>query len=167
MRNRGRPPRPADQQAVALRLERRHVEILDEIIRERIKEELKAGEMVVQNRAAADGQVYVLERQVNLPAERRRLFGEIVELYQRLHSALTVKIVAPCESDAPERKREADAWIATLEARLTDEAPVGVQVALAKRVLRRMNEPDRNVLQGVLRAARLARAGSTDDGETS
>ena len=141
--------------------------MLDEIIRERTKEEFRAGQRVVRKRAAADGKVYVLEQQVNLAVERRQLFGEIVEWYQRLHGALTVKVVAPCESDAPERKREADEWVATLESRLTDEAPVGVQVALAKRALRRIDKQDPEPLVRLLRAARAADAGDTDDGETS
>ena len=169
MAKRGRPSTPAAQQTVVLRLEQQHVAILDTIIRQRIREELEAGRMVVQQRAAADGKTYALERQINLAVERRRLFGEIVELYQRLRDALTVQVIAPCESDDPERHREAADWIAGLESRLTDEAPVGVQLALARRALRRMDRQDRDPapIARLLRAARAAGEEMRDDDETS
>ena len=101
-----------------------------------------AGQEAVRKRAAADGKGYRLEREVNPSVERRRLVGEIVTWYQRIHTALTVKVVAPCESD-PEMRREADEWATTLEERLTDEAPAGVRLTLLERALRRGVQPDR------------------------
>ncbi len=161
---RGRPPTPSDEQAVMLRLERRHVAILDELVRKRARAEFSIGQRLVEQRGAADGEAYTLERRVNLTAERRQLFGEIVEWYQRLHAAPTVKVVAPCESD-PESRREAAAWVEAVEARLTDEAPVGIQVALARRALGRLDREDSETLVRVLRAARARRGkpGADDD----
>ncbi len=168
MPKRGRPPTPDPKQTVVLRLEQQHVAILDDMIRERIPEELEAARTVVRKRATDDGKTYVLERQINIAVERRRLFGEIVKKHKELREALKVTVIAPCESDDPERRREAAEWVAGLESRLTDEAPVGVQVTLAKRALRRMDRQDRDPapIAGLLRAVRAAGEEMRDDDET-
>lgn len=141
--------------------------ILDEIIRDRLRKEQRAGQEAVRKRAAADGKRYRLERDVNTSVERRRLIGEIVTWYQRIHTALTVKVVAPCESDDPEMRREADEWATTLEERLTDEAPAGVRLTLLERALRRGVQPDPDTVTQVLRSLRAAKSENRDDGETS
>ena len=163
----GRPTTPADQRAVPVGLEQQTVAILDEIIGDRLRKEQRAGQEDVRKRAAADGKRYRLERDVNPSVERRRLVGEIVTWYQRIHTALTVKVVAPCESDDPEMRREADEWATTLEERLTDEAPAGVRFTLLERALRRGVQPDPDTVTQVLRSLRAAKSENRDDGETS
>ncbi len=167
MRKGGRPATPAEQRAVPVGLERQTVAILDEIIRDRLNEDFRVSQDAVRIRAAEDGQTYMLERQVNKAVERRRLVGEIVTWFHKIHTALTVKVVAPCVSDDPDTRREASEWATALEERLTDEAPAGVRFTLLERALRRGIQPDPEIVAQVLRSLRTARPENRDDGGTS
>ncbi len=78
----GRPPTPADQQATPVRIERRHVAILDELIRDDVSRVFSAGMKAEEEQAQAQGtlppgETYYLERRVHLATERRRLLGEL------------------------------------------------------------------------------------------
>ena len=109
------------------------------------------------------GETYYLERRVHLATERRRLLGELIEWYRDVYAAARVRILAPFETNDPQRKREVAEWRAKEEARLSEEAPDAVKVALAKNELRRMERDDPEALVRVLRAGRAAEAGDTDD----
>lgn len=168
-RRAGRPPTPSDRQAVPVRLERRHLRILDSIIREDAARAFAASLAVADNRASTDlppGDSYHVERRVHLATERRRVLGLIIDWYETVRVAPAVKILAPNDSDDSTTREEIAEWIAKEEERLTAMAPSAVRIALAKRELRRMEREEPETLEQVLRAARAATEGATDDRES-
>lgn len=165
----GRPPTPTDRQAVPVRLERRHLRILDLIIREDAARAFAASLAVADNRASTDlppGETYHVERRVHLATERRRLLGLIIDWYEAVRVAPAVKILAPNDNDDPATRKEIAEWIAREQERLTATAPTAVRIALAKRELRRMEREEPETLEQVLRAGRAATEGATDDRES-
>ena len=158
----GRPPTPDDQQAVAVRLERRHLAMLDSYLQDDLRAEIRVSQRMVEKKTAADGKSYFLERRVHLPTERRRLLGRILEWYGSVHQTSTVRILAPIETEDPARNREVEDWIAREEARLTEHAPDAVKVALAKIQVRRMEREDPAALVRLLRAGRAAKRGNAE-----
>ncbi len=164
---RGRPPAPDSEQAVvSLRLRRPDLETIDWLVLRRLPAEFRAVEKAVRKRAERDGKVYVVERQMDKAVERRRLVGEVLQRERQVEEALTVTIRAPCASDDPAWQPEVDEWISTMQARLTEEAPIGIQVALARRTLSEGGTRDREAIERASRAA-LAAAKSKPQGETS
>lgn len=159
----GRKPTPADRQAIPVGIERRHLDVVDEILKEDLRDEFRVSRRAVTERAEVDGKTYHLERRVHIPSERRRLLGEMVEFYRKHRAASTVKVFAPCESDDSETRREVDEWAATWEAKLTGMAPAACQVALARNALRRMEQQDPDALIRVLRAMQAQESGGSDD----
>ena len=143
-----------------MRIEQRHLAMLDELLQDDLRIELRVSRDAVQRQASKDGKSYYLERRVHLPSERRRLLGEIVEWYRDLRAASTVRLVVPREGEDAVTKRAVDEWVAHEEARLTDRAPKVVQVALAKSTVRRLEREDPEALVRMLRARR-----ATDQGE--
>ena len=170
-KKRGRPSTPADQQAVPVRIERRHVEKLDEIIRAEVATVFAAGLAAAEQRGRdtlQPGETHYLERRVHLATERRRLLGRIVEWYYQLHAASTVQVVVPCWADDSIRDHEAIAdWIACEELRLTTEAPHIVKVILAKNRLRRIERDDPDELVRLLDVGRSTSAEDTGDSDAS
>ena len=153
---------PDDQQAVAVGIERRHLAMLGSFLREDLEEEFRVSRPAVDKRTAEDGKEYFVERRVHLPTDRRRLLGRILEWYAELRAPSTVRVVAPCGSADPDRKREVDEWVAREEARLTKEAPDGTQLALARHDSRRLERDDPDAFVRVWAAGRAAKPGSTD-----
>ena len=165
----GRPPTPTDRQAVPVRVERRHLRILDGIIREDAARAFAASLAVADDRASTDlspGETYHVERRVHLATERRRLLGLIIDWYEAVRIAPAVKILAPNDSNDPATRKEIAEWIAREEERLTATAPTAVRIDFAKRELRRMEREDPETLEQVLRAGRAATEGATDDRES-
>ena len=150
----GRPAKSPDRHAISVRIEQRHLTMLDELLQDDVRIEFRVSREAVQKRAAADGKYYYLERRVHVPTERRRLLGEIVEWYRDLRAASTVKILVPREGEDPATERAVDEWVSHEESRLTERAPAVVQVALAKIALRRLERQDPEALVRILRAGR-------------
>ncbi len=163
----GRKSTPADRQAIPVGIERRHLDMVDEILKEDLREEFRVSRRAVTERAEADGKTYYLERRVHVPSERRRLLGEMVEFYRKHRAASAIKVFAPCESNDPDERREVDEWVATWEAKLTEMAPAASQAALARNALRRMEQHDPAALMRVLRAVQAAESGGVDDDESA
>ena len=165
----GRPPTPTDRQAVPVRLERRHLRILDSIIRAHAASAFAASLAVAGDRASTDlspGEAYHVERRVHLATERRRVLGLIIDWYETVRVASAVKILVPNDAEDPTTRKEVTAWIAREEARLTAKAPAAVRIALARRELRRLEREEPDELERVLRAGRAATEGTTGDRES-
>ena len=136
--------------------------MLDSFLREDLQEEFRMGRTMVERQAAADGQAYDVVRRVHVPTDRRRLLGRILEWYAGFRAPSTVRVVAPCGSADPDRIREVDEWCAREEARLTEEAPDAIKVALARNGLRRMEREDPDALVRLWHAGREVDKEGTD-----
>ena len=139
----GRPITPDARQAAAIvRLERRHVERLDAIIRERST----AGDPVL--RQVADRETSDADRPagraeqntINFPHERRRLLGDLIDYY--LSDAVIypteVRLLVPDVGTSFDVLSRTIAWERTEGERVTRTAPVEVQVALRENQLRHL-----------------------------
>ena len=110
----GRKPTPTHRQAIPVGIERRHLDMVDEIIKEDLREEFRVSRRAVTERAEAGGKTYRLERRVHIPNERRRLLGEMVEFYRKHRAASAIKVFAPCESTDADERREVNEWVADM-----------------------------------------------------
>lgn len=163
----GRPPTPADQHAISIRIEQRHVGMLDEIIRDDAAALFRAGLKAVEQRGRETlkpGDTYHLERRVHLATERRRLLGHIIEWFCEVRAATTVKVVVPCANDDTIRDHEEVAsWVEREESRLTASAPDIVKEFFASNELRRLEREDPAELVRLLDRARRASAEDAND----
>ena len=162
----GRRPTPTERQAVPVRLERRHLRILDSIIRANVASAFAASLAVADDRASTDlspDDTHHVERRVHLATERRRILGLIIDWYEAVRVASTVKILVPNDAKDPTTRKAVSEWVAREEERLTAKAPSDVRIALAKRELRRMEREEPEELERVLRAGRAATEGTAGD----
>ena len=139
----GRPFTPDNRQATAIvRLERRHVERLDAIIRERST----AGDPVL--RQVADRETSDADRPagraeqntINLPHERRRLLGDLIDyhLSDAVLYPTRVRLLVPDVGTSFDALSRTIAWEKTESERVTRTAPVEVKVALKENELRQL-----------------------------
>ena len=109
----GRPAVPEDRQATGhVVLERRHIEIVDEVVRLQL---LGSGVMPSDQTARM------------VASERRRWLGEIIE--RRLEGRASLEISAPVSGTADEIRLAAE-WMEREEELLEARAPIAIRRAL-------------------------------------
>ena len=139
----GRPPRPEDEQLVtACRLMKKHVDMLDRVIRERSPRDLRSVvtgpeyEIPGTNVTVADARI----EEINFASERRKLVAALIE--QALTTeALYPTSVGPNVPPGPYSNVELggiSAWAHQESLRLTASAPLAVKLVLERNKLRQM-----------------------------
>ena len=159
---RGRPAKDDANKAVAITIERRHLEMLDEAILQR---EMYSGGAIY---AASDG--YALanrpgetyaERQESVEAAKRREFlGELIEKHCSFEARhpVRVKVHAPLLVEGTLAKgkatfKECGAWMAAQEERLNRERPEAIENAITHNSLQRLRRSDPAAYRDALKAA--------------
>ena len=170
----GRPPKPVDEQVTIVRLANRHVAILDGVIRDRARRDLKAVEVTEPAREIpGTGGMTVTRTKIggiDFAVERRRLVSSLIDEYctdEALHPTRVKPLVPP--GDYGDIDLAAiDDWSARESVRLTESAPIAVRIALAQNELRqkRRDSTPEQYLES-LRAAIRTRSGNGDDEKTT
>ena len=136
----GRPEKADGEQAVVIRLEKRHVEMLDAFI---FKELIKA--------AAFTGN-YPTPHQV--AGARRRFLGDLIEgqLGFEARHPTSLTIFAPVFGNARTIGEVVD-WLGAQEERLLEEAPESIRSVIELNKLKRLHAEDPTAFRKLLRAA--------------
>ncbi len=145
----GRPPKPDDEQAVVVRLEKRHVEMLDAAI----VDDLKQRDMLTLPALIQEGRQLEPLTPHRIANERRRFLGALIEQrlsFEARHPTrfnIEVAIAGTTEADL----REAGAWTRTHNERLTADAPPAIQRAFERNTLLRLQRDDPEKFQAMMR----------------
>ena len=169
----GRPRTPEDEQLVnVIRLMKKHVAMLDRVIRERSERDLRWVVATQPEHKYAGTNVSVTGariEEINYASERRKLVGELIE--QALNTeALYPTSVGPAVPPGPYSNVELagiSGWAEQESLLLTASAPLPVKLVLERNKLRRMERelsPEEFLKQ--LQTATRAAPEAGDDGRT-
>lgn len=162
---RGRPAKDDANKAVAITIERRHLEMLDEAILQREENTVEFIDAV----ANGPEKTYA-ERQASvLAAKRRAYLGDLIEKHCSFEARhpVRVEVLAPLLvegtlAEAEATYKESGAWMAAQRERLNQERPEAIQNAITHNSLQRLRRSDpaayRKALRDILSAASARKA---------
>ena len=141
----GRPQKTDDETAVVIRLEKRHVDMLDEHI---------------ERQTRMEGGTHNAHQ---VGARRRQFLGELIEKHLSFEAQhpTQLSIYAPIVGGAREF-REAAEWLSGQEGRLLEDAPEPIKAAIETNKLVRLRDEDPTRYREMLRKA-LANAKERED----
>ena len=139
----GRPPKPAREQVTTIRLKNKHVEMLDRVIRERSERDMQWVVQTGPERKIPGTEItettYRVE-EIDYSSERRKLLAKLIE--QTLTAeALYPTEVRPHVPPGPYSNVQISgisSWEREETLRLTESAPLPVELVLEDNKLRRM-----------------------------
>ena len=142
MRKTGRPPTPEKEQVTVIRLQKKHVDMLDKVIRERAERDLDDVKLGPEERMpgtdVSTWTSYV--EPINYSSERRKLLAMLIEKGVSDDALYPTRVVPPVPR-APYSNIDLAAiaeWAAVESKRLTESAPEAVQAVLTRNTLRKL-----------------------------
>ena len=139
----GRPPTPADKQVTVIRLQKQHVEMLDQVIRERAERDLRAVVTTDPERKIPGTDTTTWKSRIEEPnysSERRKLVAILIEqeltndeLYP---TRVLPKVPRGIYSDI--ELVEISDWAEKASAHMDESAPLAVKRVLIQNKLRKM-----------------------------
>ena len=132
----GRPPTPEKDQVIVIRLQKKHVDMLDEVIRERVERDLRAVRTGPEQKVPGTNMTrwHTRVEPINYSKERRELVAMLIENeldHDELYPTKVLpKVPRSCYRDVD--LLQISVWAETEGKRLTLEAPAPVQQVLAE-----------------------------------
>ncbi|MCY4508879.1 MAG: hypothetical protein OXG35_18270 [Acidobacteria bacterium] len=139
----GRPPKPEDEQVTVIRHQKRHVEMLDRIIRDRAERDLRAVVTTVPEHKIPGTEITAWSskiEEINYSSERRKLVATLIEEALSDGEFYPTKVLpkVPRGTYSDMDLLKISDWAERESMRLTESAPLPVKLALARNRLRRM-----------------------------
>ena len=139
----GRPPTPKEEQVTVIRHQKRHVEMLDRVIRERAERDLRAVVTTVPERRIPGTEITTWRshiEKINYSSERRKLVAMLIEEGLTNEELYPTRVLpkVPRGHYSDFELLEISEWAERESVRLTKRAPLPVKLTLAKNKLRKM-----------------------------
>lgn len=166
----GRPPKPEKEQVTVIRLKRKHVDLLDDVIRERVQRDLSAVHVEPEQQVPGTDVTRFTSHiePIDYAVERRKLVATLIEEGLK-DDVLYPTRVLPDVPRGPYSSMdlvEISSWAGREGKRLTERAPGAVQEVLARNRLRRMRrEMPREEYLKRLKVVTYARPEDSDEEE--
>jgi len=169
MKKAGRPPTPEKDQVIVIRLQKRHVDMLDAVIRRRAERDLGSvhtgPEQKVPGMNATTWQTRV--EPINYSKERRELMAMLIETGLTDDELYPTKVLprVPRGRYRDVELLEVSVWAEKEGKRLTQKAPAPVQRVLAENRLHEIQRKMPDDYVGWLSAVTVTKLGEDDDDE--
>ena len=138
----GRRPTPQKEQVTVIRLKNKHIQMLDEVIRDRVQRDLAAVQIEPERQIPGTNVTTFASHiePIDYSKERRDLVATLIEQALK-EDALYPTRVLPTVPRGPYSSMdmvEISSWAGTESKRLTESAPGTIQEVLARNRLRKM-----------------------------
>ena len=140
----GRPPTPEDEQVTVIRHQKRHVEMLDRVIRDRAERDLRAVVTTVPEHKIAGTEITTWRskiEEINYSSERRKIVATLIEEGLTNDELFPTRVLpkVPRGPYSDLELLEISEWAERESMRLNESAPLAVKLVLARNKLRKMD----------------------------